>query len=31
MVVEAAKRHGLELTQHLQEQDWVALVVRKPG
>jgi ribosomal protein L11 methyltransferase len=31
MVAAAAERHGLRVVQRLQEQDWVALVVERPG
>lgn len=31
LVIEAARRHGLELVRRYQETDWVALVMRRPA
>lgn len=31
LVMEAARRHGLDVVNRFQEEDWVALVARKPA
>lgn len=31
LVIDAARRHGLDVVKRLQEEDWVALVARKPA